>query len=198
LDNKFVIASDLRNEIRHDAVHGGRATWGWGGDNDWHAAATKAGNAILEVNPDQLIIVEGLMYAFMLEQIRWLPIELAVPNRLVYSFHIYDHFPVEWKITNQWTFDWFINNTVTFMRTEGKKYTAPIWLGEFGTNEDNKFWKLIIRYLKKNPDVHWSYWAYNGYKGRPDVDELGGILNMDFLTIRDEYRIDDLQSIMAF
>eukprot|EP00351_Strombidinopsis_sp_SopsisLIS2011_P005947 CAMPEP_0116877330 /NCGR_PEP_ID=MMETSP0463-20121206/9113_1 /TAXON_ID=181622 /ORGANISM="Strombidinopsis sp, Strain SopsisLIS2011" /LENGTH=131 /DNA_ID=CAMNT_0004524509 /DNA_START=258 /DNA_END=653 /DNA_ORIENTATION=+ len=66
-DNKLVIASDLRNELRHDKVHGGRATWGWGGDNDWHAAATRAGNAILAVNPDQLIIVEGLMYAFMLE-----------------------------------------------------------------------------------------------------------------------------------
>mmetsp|Transcript_40692 Transcript_40692/g.29322 ORF Transcript_40692/g.29322 Transcript_40692/m.29322 type:complete len:122 (+) Transcript_40692:318-683(+) len=121
-----------------------------------------------------------------------MPNEFDVTNLLVYSLHIYDHFPVEWKITNIWTFSLFLDKTVTFMREEGKGKTDPIWLGGFGTNEDNKFWHLIIKYLKKNPDVHWGYWAYNGYKGTPDVDELGGILNPDFLTIRDQYRIEDL------
>jgi len=99
-----------------------------------------------------------------------LPIEFDIPNRLVYSFHIYDHSPVEWKITNQFTFDWFMNKSVAFMRQEGKKYTAPVWIGEFGTDHDNKFWKLIIRYLERNNNIHWSYWAYNGYKGTPEVD----------------------------
>jgi len=190
-----VIGSDLRNELRHDAVNGYRANWGFGGDNDWYAAATTAGNAILEVNPNQLIIVEGLMYAFMLEQIRVLPIELSVPNRVVYSFHIYDHSPIEWKVTNRWTYSKFLDYTVTFMLEEGHKYTAPIWLGEFGTGSDNKFWHLTIHYLKKNPDVHWAYWPYNGYNNNPDHDETFGILNPDFKTIRHEWLIEDLQSI---
>jgi len=47
-----VIASDLRNEIRRDTINHNYPVWGFGGDNDWHAAATNAGNAILAVNPD--------------------------------------------------------------------------------------------------------------------------------------------------
>ncbi|MBV9173375.1 MAG: glycoside hydrolase family 5 protein, partial [Chloroflexi bacterium] len=50
-----VIGADLSNEPH------GAATWG--DDNvatDWRLAAERAGNAILEVNPDWLIIVEGV------------------------------------------------------------------------------------------------------------------------------------------
>lgn len=49
-----VIGADLWNEPK-DTV-----TWGGGNPaNDWAAAATAAGNAILSSNPDWLIIVEG-------------------------------------------------------------------------------------------------------------------------------------------
>eukprot|EP00351_Strombidinopsis_sp_SopsisLIS2011_P002428 CAMPEP_0116882892 /NCGR_PEP_ID=MMETSP0463-20121206/15288_1 /TAXON_ID=181622 /ORGANISM="Strombidinopsis sp, Strain SopsisLIS2011" /LENGTH=72 /DNA_ID=CAMNT_0004536859 /DNA_START=521 /DNA_END=739 /DNA_ORIENTATION=+ len=65
--NNLVMAKDLRNELRHNKVHEGRATWGWDYDNDWQAAATKVGNSILTVNLDQLIIIEDLMYASMLD-----------------------------------------------------------------------------------------------------------------------------------
>ena len=39
----------------------GEATWGDGNEStDWRLAAERAGNAILEVNPDWLIVVEGV------------------------------------------------------------------------------------------------------------------------------------------
>ncbi|MBG6216624.1 aryl-phospho-beta-D-glucosidase BglC (GH1 family) [Arthrobacter sp. CAN_A6] len=50
-----VIGMDLHNEP-HGAAR-------WGGTNpatDWHAAATRAGNAIQTVNPKLLVIVEGV------------------------------------------------------------------------------------------------------------------------------------------
>lgn len=52
--NPTVIGADLANEPH------GRASWGDGGPNDWAAAAASIGNAILAVNPDLLIIVEGI------------------------------------------------------------------------------------------------------------------------------------------
>ena len=53
---------DLRNEIRPNE-YGQWADWGNGEENDWAIAATKLGNMLLEVNPDALIIVEGILSA---------------------------------------------------------------------------------------------------------------------------------------
>src|SRR5258708_9682576 len=55
--NDAVVGADLSNEPQ------GAATWG--DDNpatDWRLAAERAGNAILDVNPDWLIIVEGIQH----------------------------------------------------------------------------------------------------------------------------------------
>src|SRR3990172_10750395 len=88
--NDTVIGADLHNEP--DA----RATWG---DNDprtdWRLAAERAGNAILDVNPDWLILVEGILrdegdwywQGGHLKNVRQSPVRLKVPNKLVYSPH---------------------------------------------------------------------------------------------------------------
>ena len=39
------------------------ANWGNGKQNDWSIAATKLGNILLQVDPDALIIVEGILSA---------------------------------------------------------------------------------------------------------------------------------------
>lgn len=53
--NPTVIGADLHNEPH------GPATWGDGNPKtDWRLAAERAGNAILQANPDWLIIVEGI------------------------------------------------------------------------------------------------------------------------------------------
>ena len=39
------------------------ANWGNGKENDWAIASTKLGNMLLEVNPEALIIVEGILSA---------------------------------------------------------------------------------------------------------------------------------------
>ena len=61
--------------------------------SDWHGAAERGGNAVLGVNPNLLIIVEGLDYSNDLTGVYSLPVVLPVANRLVYSPHDYafDH-----------------------------------------------------------------------------------------------------------
>jgi endoglucanase len=50
----WVVGADLRNELRSGAA--------WGGNDpklDWHAAAERGGNTVLNANPNLLVMVEG-------------------------------------------------------------------------------------------------------------------------------------------
>ena len=54
-DNPTVMALDIRNEPKRTA------TWASGNPaTDWNEAAVRGANAILAVNPDVLIFVEGV------------------------------------------------------------------------------------------------------------------------------------------
>ena len=56
-----------------------------------------------------------------------------------------------------------MDKEVGYILKEGMPYTAPLLLGEFGQNTSDNYWKFLVRYLKENDRVGWSYWAYNGY-----------------------------------
>jgi len=97
-ENPLVVAFDIRNEI-HD-WHGPNATgmqgvekmltWGDGNpDTDWGAAATRAGNKVLEANPNMLIVVMGFCFGMELRPVRDHPIMLNLPNRVIYQTHNY-------------------------------------------------------------------------------------------------------------
>jgi endoglucanase len=86
-------ACDLKNEPH------GAATWGDGAKTDWRAAAERIGNSILALCPRMLIFVEGIDGRDM-DDSWWggylalahpskSPVRLSVPNRLVYSPHVY-------------------------------------------------------------------------------------------------------------
>jgi endoglucanase len=53
-----VVGFELYNAPRDDSTTGVSPTWGDGTRTDWHAAATRAGNAILAINPRLIIFVE--------------------------------------------------------------------------------------------------------------------------------------------
>lgn len=183
-----VIGADLRNEPR------GPATWGGDPATDWHAAAERGGNAVLSVNPNLLIFVEGVNYALDLTGAANLPIELNTANRLVYSAHDYpfDHNgETTYDVLKQeWDRQW------GYLLTPGMPYTAPVWIGEFGnfhtqsinltdanpSDGSGGFWFQSFRtYLDQN-DIDWSYWPLNGTEssgqGRTYNGEDGyGILN---------------------
>lgn len=85
------IGVDLRNELRASTIDGQTVYPAWGDDSqpDWARAATLAGNNILAINKDLLIIVEGLDYALDLRKVKDYPITLDTSNKLVYSAHDY-------------------------------------------------------------------------------------------------------------
>ena len=116
----MVIGNDLRNEIRSDVLEFLVPSWGDGHEStDWKQAATKAGNAILAENPNQLIIVEGLSYANNMSPIKESPIQLDVSNRLVYSFHFYSWQP---DVANMSSYEKMrddLDENVAFMLEEG-------------------------------------------------------------------------------
>src|SRR6266699_3478259 len=91
-NNPMVIGADLHNEPHAPAC------WGCGDKAlDWRLAAERGGDAILQVNPNWLIFVEGIScyqgdcysWGGNLEGVRSAPVELSVPNRVVYSAHEY-------------------------------------------------------------------------------------------------------------
>jgi endoglucanase len=198
-DEPMVVGNDLRNEIRNNL-------WqpllipSWGDNNvltDWKLAANIAGNAILSKDPTQLIIVEGLNFATDLNQIYYDPLKLVIPNKVVYSFHYYDW--EDYVASYSGSYADFRNDMdwkVAFMLEEGQEYTAPVWMGEFGTaSQSNNYWSYLIRYLEERPKIGWAYWAYNGYKTDNTEDEDFGILNKDMRTVRHDWKLADLKTV---
>eukprot|EP00928_Gymnodinium_smaydae_P032547 TRINITY_DN23543_c0_g2_i1.p1 TRINITY_DN23543_c0_g2~~TRINITY_DN23543_c0_g2_i1.p1 ORF type:complete len:804 (-),score=117.86 TRINITY_DN23543_c0_g2_i1:144-2555(-) len=99
-----------------------------------------------------------------------------------------------------------------FALQEGYPYTAPVWMGEFGQDTRGRYWKHLLSYMSKR-DLDFAYWTFNGLKlsegafdgmghwhpyARPAwEDESFGILNQDYYTIRQPWKIMDLLAVMG-
>jgi endoglucanase len=182
--NTAVIGVDLRNEPRVNA------TWGGSSTTDWHAAAQRGGNAVLSVNPNLLVFVEGVSYAGDLSGVSSLPVALSVANRLIYEAHDYGYWHsgltsyTDYKnaITPKWGY--LVTGT----------NPKPFWIGEFGTcntastcvnssnNTDLGYWFSFVTAYMQAYSVDWSYWGINGTEstgsGRTyGATETYGVLN---------------------
>jgi endoglucanase len=182
-----VIGADLRNEPRV------RATWGGDRSTDWHAAAKRGGNVVLSVSPHLLIIVEGINYSLDLKGVAALPVRLSVAHRLVYSPHDY---PFDHKhLARSSDLAAELETAWGFILADGKQYTAPLWVGEFG-NWNNKsssiidsqpgdsggLWFASLRAYLAERDIDWSWWGLNGTESTGltrtyDYEEGFGVLN---------------------
>ena len=179
--NSTVIGFDLRNEP-HNAAQGG-ACWDCGGPRDWHLAASRAGNAVLRVNPSLLIFVEGTdqygsegdFWGGNLAGVRTSPVRLALPGHVVYSPHVYG--PTEYNqawfnasttpasLASLWRRHW------AYLSESG---VAPVWIGEFGTpnsdgdvvntepGSEGQWFQALISFLSTHSNIGWSYWGVNG------------------------------------
>jgi endoglucanase len=203
-DQPAVVAADLRNELR------GSVTWGSGDPTtDWRLAAKKGGDAVLSVNPNLLVIVEGLGYSLdftavsstfgTAAQTDKAQTFFAVANRLVWSPHDYsfDHNGIVSYDGAQPALKTQLGNKWGYLLVQGQPYTAPVWVGEFGTcntdakcidsasNADAGFWFAGLRRYLHDADIDWCYWPWNGTaanggagSGRTvDTVETYGVLN---------------------
>ena len=180
-----VIGADLHNEPH------GPACWNCGdASRDWREAATRAGNAILAVNPKLLIIVEGVerqgdgsatWWGGGLKDVRAAPVTLSVANRVVYSPHDYPatvhaqswfsaaNYPA--NLEGIWDANWGYL---------ARQNIAPVLLGEFGTKletaSDQTWLKTLVAYLAKTK-ISYAYWSFN-----PNSGDTGGLVKDDWRT----------------
>ncbi len=181
-----VIGVDLHNEPH------GAATWGSGDPaTDWRLAAERAGNAILAVNPDLLIIVQGVdqyegnwyWWGGNLMGAREHPVRLDATGRLVYSTHVYG--PGVYR--QPWFSDPAFPDNLSAIWDRHWGYLhhdniAPVIVGEFGgrsVGEDAEgIWqRSLISYLREH-DLSYFYWTLN-----PNSGDTGGLLLDDWQTV---------------
>jgi endoglucanase len=190
--NTTVIGADLHNEP-HGIQGGGGSTWGTGSaTTDWRLAAERAGNAILSINPNWLIVVEGIdnfnndgyWLGGNLQGAAQFPVRLNVANRLVYSAHDY--------ATSVFQQPWFSdpsfpnNLPAIWDRMWGylvKNNVAPVLVGEFGTTlqdpRDETWLRSLMNYLGTGSNgISFTFWSWN-----PNSGDTGGILNDDWTTV---------------
>jgi endoglucanase len=208
-NNPTVIGADLHNEPHAEGTNPAAtgACWGCGDTaRDWRLAAERAGNAILGVQPNWLIFVEGVScpsgglsnvwdgdpsndedcgwWGGNLSKAGQFPVRLNVANRLVYSPHEY--------ATSVYHQAWFDDPTYPAnMPAIWDKYwgylykqnIAPIMMGEFGTtlqDPKDKVWlQNLLAYTGSGVNgMSFTYWSWN-----PNSGDTGGIANDDWTTI---------------
>jgi aryl-phospho-beta-D-glucosidase BglC (GH1 family) len=198
--NPTVVGFDLDNEPH------GASTWGTGViATDWNSAAERCGNAIQAVNPDALIIVEGVSivgtdvywWGGNLSAVRTAPIHLTHPEKLVYSAHEYGP-----EVHDQ---TWFSDATFPanlpavwtqhfdFIMQQG---IGHLLLGEFGikdlTADSGKSGQWFNTLLKTVASTYsWTFWCWN-----PNSGDTEGILQTDWLNVQ-QWKVDALKPYLA-
>jgi endoglucanase len=194
--NDTIIGADLHNEPK------GSASWGDGNTKtDWRLASERAGNAILEANPDWLIVVEGIekvgndyyWWGGNLSAARNAPVRLIKSDKLVYSAHDYGPgvYRQNWFLTSDfpanlpaiWKAHW------SYLQLEN---IAPVLVGEFGGRSvgidlEGVWQRTLLTYLKDN-GINYTYWSWN-----PNSGDTGGVLKDDWLTL-DKAKVDVLSA----
>lgn len=207
--NPTVIGADLHNEPHAEGTNPAAtgACWGCGDTTrDWRLAAERAGNAILGVQPNWLIFVEGVScpsgglsnvwdgdtsndedcgwWGGNLSKAGQFPVRLSVANRLVYSPHEY--------ATSVYRQTWFdapdypANMPAIWDKYFGylyKQNIAPIMMGEFGStlvDPKDKVWleKLMAYTGTGVTGMSFTYWSWN-----PNSGDTGGIALDDWTNV---------------
>lgn len=196
--NSTVIGVDLHNEPH------GEATWGSNDmRTDWRLAAERAGNAVLSVNPDLLIIVEGIeqvsgkyyWWGGNLMAAKDAPVRLSVANRVVYSTHDYPAsvYGQQWFSAGNYP-DNLPGVWDSYWGYLAKQGTAPVWIGEFGTklqsDSDRKWLAKLVDYIAQNK-LSFAFWCWN-----PNSNDTGGILQDDWNTVNQE-KLNALRPALA-
>ncbi|WP_299257263.1 cellulase family glycosylhydrolase [uncultured Aquimarina sp.] len=198
-DFSAVVAMDLNNE-----PHG--STWGDSNPaSDWNKAAERCGNAVLAINPNVLIIVEGVgefegnsyWWGGQLMGAKKYPVQLSNPSKLMYSAHEYGP-----EVSQQ---DWFTasnfpqnmpglwNDNFHYLYEEE---ISPLFLGEFGIKNQDAFGGIAYTWFTEFTDFmgdrySWTFWSMN-----PNSGDTGGILQDDWTNVN-QWKLDVLTPHLA-
>jgi endoglucanase len=205
--NPTVIGIDLHNEPHAEGTEPNStgSCWGCGvTTRDWRLAAERGGNAVLQANPDWLIIVEGVScisggipnafdnipdppcgwWGGNLSAAQQFPVRLSRPNKLVYSAHDYAI-----SVFHQTWFDdpsYPANLPAIWDSFWGylvRQNVAPVLVGEFGSTladpKDAVWLRELMRYMGTGTGgMSFTYWSWN-----PNSGDTGGIVQDDWVTV---------------
>ena len=184
-----IIGADLKNEPH------GKASWGTDDlATDWRLAAERAGNAILNINPNWLIVVEGVennvpeqyltnhWQGGNLEGVLKYPVRLSVPNKLVYSPHEYGPSVYKQPYFDDQNFPRnLIDRWQIGFHYIASQQKAPILVGEFGGRLNDKkevIWmREFVEYIH-DKNLSFAFWSWN-----PNSEDTGGILLEDWKNV---------------
>ena len=160
--NPTVIGFDLDNE-----PHGGN--WGKGGPTDIWAMYVDVGNAIGVINPDALIICEGLQnYRGAapegdLRPVVAKPVQLRTTGKVVYSVHSY---PFEIGAVSPDSGPAAIARYEAGWGFVARNDIAPVWVGELGASNPSPggsahAWAMtLVNYMNGfDPPMSGSWWS---------------------------------------
>lgn len=201
----YFLGVDLKNEP-HDS-----ATWGTGNElTDWNSAAERAADAVLAVNSDILIFVEGIQendecssdeyghwWGGNLEPIACTPLNITA-DKLVLSPHVYGP-----DVYGQSYFDDsdFPDNMPTiwdqhfgFVWNEGYTVVPGEFGGQYGEADarDDDWQIAFVDYLIAHETCNFFYWSWN-----PNSGDTGGILDDDWATVKTG-KYNNLRRLMDF
>ncbi len=203
-NNDTLIAYDLENEP-HGKAHAEAAAARWDNSNhpnNWKRVAEEAANRILAINPNVLILVEGVE-VYPRDSVNWesddshdyhftwwggnlrgvkdYPLNVA-GNQIVFSPH--DYGPSVWD--QDWFYDGFDRNTLLsdvwydnwfYLHDQN---IAPLLIGEWGGFMDggrNEHWMTELRDFMVEHKVHHTFWCIN-----PNSGDTGGLIGYDWAT----------------
>ena len=207
-----IVAFDLKNEPHGKASENQHAIWNDSDDKDnWKRVAERAGNAILDINPHVLIVVEGIQiyptdlssnnftstndadyyntwWGGNLMAVKDFPIDFGDETRnrqVVYSPHDYGPLVYEqpW-FSGGFTYDSLYKDAWhDYWLYIAEEDIAPILIGEWGgfMSGDNLKWMEYLRDLIGKENLNHTFWCYNANSG-----DTGGLVKDDFKTWDDD------------
>ena len=203
-DNSHLIGIDIKNEPH------GAATWGTGNNaTDFNKAAERAAAAILGVNPDILIFVEGIetnpvcsgtvnhWWGGNLEPQNCYPLDIPA-DRLVFSPHVYG--------PDVWAQPYFADPNFPenmpaiwdahfgYLADEGRLVVPGEFGGRYGHDGDPNdiiLQDALVDYFVEKDITTFFYWSWN-----PNSGDTGGILQDDWTTVWED-KVDLLHRLMG-
>jgi aryl-phospho-beta-D-glucosidase BglC (GH1 family) len=205
-NNDTLVAFDLKNEPHGKAFQETEyAIWdNSSAANNWKRVAQEAATRILNINPNVLILVEGIE-SYPKEGVPWTSRDVhqyyntwwggnlrgvtefpvTVPghqSQIMYSPH--DYGPSVYD--QPWFYDGFTMDTLikdvwydNWLYIHDKRI-APLLIGEWGGFMDagrNQAWMTYLRDLMIKKKIHHTFWCLN-----PNSGDTGGLIGYDWAT----------------
>jgi hypothetical protein len=116
--------------------------------------------------------------------------------------------------STQQYFDDLHDHNFGFLLKEHEAYTAPVFIGEFGTSEDSEYFQHVVSYMASR-DLDWAYWPLNPVRPRggsiqpngevnleedPDemIEDSWSFLKKDWVSVRQAWMYERIMRIMRW